>query len=395
MIETRRKLHYLVGGFRISLDEDSNTPGPRAHILGFVGAAKRAGYELTLFMASSFPGMGRFKKIRQSDYSGAGSRRVIIADFVRISAALWSGAQLYARTLLSPSPTVIYERTAVLQSLTTFHARKRRAIRVVEANGILSRETARDRKVLHFERFAAVIERHVLRQADLVVAVSGNLSQELQAFAGIPESKILVLPNGVDHRFLDQPKLGSPNRIVVGFVGSVVPWQHLDHFLRAVAHASDHFASAGIKVTCEIVGDGPELRGLQQQAKRENHPVHFWGRKSPREVVKIMASWSVGFAGHQKSSSSTMYHSPLKLYEYSAMGLVSVCTPSADATSLALSGVPVFQFESDAEQYEAIRAAIAFAAQRDLTDEKAQRQAMRDHHSWDERIAEFQSKLGI
>lgn len=376
---------YLVGGFRISIGPDSTTPGPRTHIVGFSEALTGLGIDTSLIVSSTFRGMGRFSRVKQTDYQGSTRSKVLLADFIRIGAALWSGINVYAQTRNRRKTTdLIYERIAVFQSLSSFHAGKRRAIRVVEANGILSRETARDRKVLVLEGLAAWLERRSLRKADLVVAVSAALSGELQSFARIPASKILVLPNAADDRTISMkvdPDRDSP---VVGFVGSVVAWHRLDRLLRAISSAAHEDEPSDVRL--EIVGDGPEvarLRELSQELGLDDR-VEFVGRLAHADALVRMSHWSVGFAGHEKSSSSVMYHSPLKLYEYAALGLQIVCSPSRDASSLEDSGVAVHMYEPDSpDSLESALAAALTAAKLDGSDARQERRkAVARDHSW-------------
>jgi glycosyltransferase involved in cell wall biosynthesis len=381
---------YLVGGFRISIGPDSNTPGPRTHIVSFVEALRENGHSVRLLLASDLPLMGRFSRVRQSDYAAASPLKVRIADVVRMGAAVWTGANVFWRLRQKPAPDLIYERVAVLQSLTSFHPAKRRAMRVVEANGILSRETAHDRKVLRAEKLAAALERHVLRRADLVVAVSAGLRDELVRFAGLDASAVLVVPNGVSSATTAMQRVVRPDEIVIGFVGSIVKWQHLDSFLDTVADSLARLdeAAGGKRVVVEIIGDGAEYRTLVDVVARRGleDRVRLLGRLPHEEALGRMTGWNIGFAGHEKSSSDRMYHSPLKVYEYAALGLAAVCTYSDDAAALQRSGLPAF-FYSDQES-------LAFALEAAVLGESvvtpetiAERRAgiARDH-SWSERL---------
>ncbi|MFS0733993.1 glycosyltransferase [Microbacterium sp. 1P10UB] len=387
---------YLVGGFRISIGSDSNTPGPRTHIVNFVEALETAGIDVTLTLASSLPFLGRFARVRQSDYGGVSAAKVRVADAVRVTAGLWSGCCTFVRTARSPRPHFIYERAAVLQSLTSFHRWKRSTIRVVEANGILSRETAHDRKVLRAEKLAASIERHVLRRADLVVSVSQPLAEEIVRFAAVEPSKILVLPNGVRKSLTRVPRTPRvPGQVVIGFVGSVVAWQHLDVFFAAVkACEAQILRETGSRISVEIVGEGGDLERLQSLCREEGwENIAFLGRLSHSEAVERIARWHVGFAGHTKSSSSEMYHSPLKIYEYAALGLSVVCTPSGDAAALQSSGSDVHIFTDQSALPAALRAALARATSDDEPRIRAQRESVAAHHSWDARVEEFLQRL--
>jgi glycosyltransferase involved in cell wall biosynthesis len=380
---TTPSVHYMVGGFRISLGDSSNTPGPRTHIVNFLRGLEQQGRQSDLYIASSFPMMGRFSTIRQSDYTGAGGSTIWIADAVRVASAIWCGLNVTVRTIVKPAPQIIYERVSVLQSLTSFHARKGSAVRIVEANGVLSRETAQDRKVLKSERLARALERRVLRRADLVVAVSDGLADELVDFADLDRGRILVVPNGVDERLVDLPREGTACR-VIGFVGSVVKWQNLDQLILAVSRVE---SSARDDVRLEIVGDGAELENLKEMVQRANlgDLVTFHGRMAQADAFAVMTHWDIGIAGHQKSSSSSMYHSPLKLYEYAALGLTIVCTDSSDARALATSGADVRIFD-DTSEFESTLRELVVAQRRHPADVERSRAAVIRDHAWRARV---------
>lgn len=382
------RLDYLVGGFRISVAPNSTTPGPRTHILGFVEALRRGGVQVKLRVASTFPGMGRFARVRESDYMGASSRKVFLADLVRIAAALWCGFVVFFRTVgRSGDVEVIYERLSVFQSLTSFHAGKRKAVRVIEANGILTRETAVDRKVLVLAGLAGWLERRVLRRADVIVAVSDALAREVSAYAGVPIARIVVIPNGADPALAAAPVSPRASAPRIGFVGTVVAWQRLDKLLTALATPESEVAGAQL----QIIGDGPELAPLKVLAQElgVGDRVDFTGSVPHAQAMELMRSWSIGYAGHEKSSSAVMYHSPLKLYEYAALGLHVICTPSADARSLADDGASVSEFSASDESSEAISLALVAAVHAALADSESDRAARRaavtEKHTWDAR----------
>lgn len=378
---------YLVGGFRISLGASSNTPGPRSHIEGFTTALKSLGYPIRISLASDFPGMSRFAGIREGSYKGSSSAKVWIADFVRVGASLWSGVNVFKETLTRTKPDVIYERLAVFQSLTSFHAHKKQAFRVIEANGILSRETAKDRQALKIEWYARWLEKRVLRRADLVVAVSENLREELVNFANLNREKILVVPNGIDPEICRIPRAESMRR-TVGFVGAIVGWQHLERLIEAVFQINQSASSPDETVDLEIIGEGPELLSLQQLAKSldMNNHVKFHGRLSHEKAILSMTGWDVGFAGHEKSSSASMYHSPLKVYEYAALGVSILCTKSADAMALKATGSTVhFIGEGALTLEEALTEALLERNQMDSQMVGEMRLAVEQSHGWEER----------
>ncbi|GBF15896.1 2-deoxystreptamine glucosyltransferase [Rhodococcus sp. Br-6] len=382
---TKLQVHYLVGGFRISLGAESATPGPRTHIVNFVRGLDENGCTTRIFLASGFPFMKRFAQIKQTDYAKASESKVWLADAVRLAAAVWCGLNVFCRSLVAPRPEIIYERLAVLQSLTSFHFGKRQAVRIVEANGVLSRETARDRNVLKAERLAAYLERRVLRRADIVVAVSQNLADELVKFASIEPDKIIVIPNGVRADLAEYPRKPDSVR-VIGFVGSVVKWHRLDEIIESIAAVANR---RGTDLRFEIVGDGADLPNLRAMVEREglSDLVRFRGRVPPSDAFDIMTGWDIGIASHQKSSSDTMYHSPLKLYEYTALGMSVLCTDSQDARAIARSGADVRIF-SGKEDFERLLDTVLSEERRSNSEIEESRQSVVRDHSWRTRAAQ-------
>jgi len=380
-------IDYLVGGIRISLGADSNTPGPRTHIRRFVAAARESGYPTRLLLASEYPFMGRFSAVTHSGYQNLSTAKIVAVDAVRLVIMVWCGVVTFIRTSRLPAPDIIYERSAVFQSLSSFHRHKKRAVRVVEANGVFSRETGRDRNISKAEWLTGAIERHVLRRADLVVAISEALADELSSFARIDREQILVVPNGVD------PSLTSVERVpsstfTFGFVGAVVEWHDLPDIVSTICGAlcETNTTVDGRPVAVEIIGDGPALDELQTRVAVAGwgRHVRFRGKVTQDEAVRAMAGWSVGIASHRASSSSAMYHSPLKLYEYAGLGLAIVCTPSEDARRLADSGANVHVFDGVDDLRRVLETPEVFV--RPADEIEASRFAVASDHSWTRRV---------
>ncbi|MGV8881644.1 MAG: glycosyltransferase [Rhodoglobus sp.] len=370
---------------RISTGDASKTTGPRTHILGFVGALDSLGIPYSLLLSSTFPGLGRFSRREAAVFSAASRPKVLVADLVRVGAMVWSGLQVAWRERAHRrDTTVIYERGAVFQSLASFHPAKRNAIRVVEANAVLSRETAHDRKAIVLEQWAAAIERHVFRRADLIVAVSAAVKRDVVEFSGVPEDRVIVLPNGAS-RTWTEADVGTSEPGLIGFTGTVVPWHRLDRVVECLATLEG--------ASLEVIGEGPERERLATLAAGLGlaDRVRFVGRMPHAEALKRMSRWSIGYAGHTKTWAEEMYHSPLKLYEYAALGMHIVCSPSGDAERLREDGIAMHPFdpEDDEALLAAFSGALAAAATESDDRRETQRAIVRDRHTWEARVEEF------
>jgi glycosyltransferase involved in cell wall biosynthesis len=102
----------------------------------------------------------------------------------------------------------------------------------------------------------------VLRAAARVIAVSPDQPAFLRRTYGLPEDRIVLIPNGVAPQFFAEPRAaapaGRPFRLL--FVGRLAPQKNVPLLLRAVASVSS-------PVELVIVGDGEERPMLEQLAR--------------------------------------------------------------------------------------------------------------------------------
>jgi PEP-CTERM/exosortase A-associated glycosyltransferase len=140
-------------------------------------------------------------------------------------------------------------------------------------------------------RGTRALETRACRKADAVVTICQGLHKGLLARA-IPESKLFVLPNGVEvEKFppppLDtelQARLGLAGKKVLGFIGTLYRYEGLTLLLEAVARLLPKHP----ELRCLIVGGGydgeeEELRG-QAKALGIGHAVVIPGKVPHGEV---------------------------------------------------------------------------------------------------------------
>lgn len=122
------------------------------------------------------------------------------------------------------------------------------------------------------------------RWADVVIVLSDAMRDEALS-AGFSEKQIRNVPNGIDAKAYipDKPKpetqkeLGLSDKLVVLFVGRLSPVKSLPTILHAIASALPVCPNLHLI----LVGEGPELSGLQEQARElgiETH-VTFAGKQ--------------------------------------------------------------------------------------------------------------------
>jgi PEP-CTERM/exosortase A-associated glycosyltransferase len=138
-------------------------------------------------------------------------------------------------------------------------------------------------------RLTRALENYVVRHADHVAVICEGLKSDLVA-RGVPPSKIVVSPNGVDLDLFGSPpladaalaeQLGLTGRQVIGYIGSFYDYEGLDDLIAAMAlmHSDAHLL---------LVGGGPMEEALraQSQASPAADRIHFVRRVSHDEVER-------------------------------------------------------------------------------------------------------------
>jgi len=248
----------------------------------------------------------------------------------------------------------------------------------------MAKETARDRNGIYFERLASELERRAYKRADLIVAISEKLADQIVSFAGVPRNKILVVPNAIPSDLISVQRQNN-GEFIVGFSGSLVPWQQLEKLISAFDRCRKTDDKFEQQVVIEIIGDGPVKESLIRLVEDLglNQIVRFLPRMPQYELFNRMATWSVGFAGHEKSSSNVMYHSPLKMYEYAGLGLSAVSTMTPDAAALKAAGMKVHYFDDLQELSDALLKSFYDPISQPENDK--QRLEIYSKHSWRDR----------
>ncbi len=168
-------------------------------------------------------------------------------------------------------------------------------------------------------------ESRAMRRAGAVVALCEQLARDVER-RGVPSGRVFVAPNGADlgrlERASGQAQSAAedmrgrlPAGLVVGYVGSLRPLEGVGELVEAVAS----MRAAGRAVVGVVVGDGPSLPALREQARRLGvaDAVAFPGRVPPADVGAYYDLIDV-FVVSRGSSRVTDLVTPIKPLE--AMG---------------------------------------------------------------------------
>ncbi|MFX0211715.1 MAG: glycosyltransferase family 4 protein [Candidatus Hodarchaeota archaeon] len=285
------------------------------------------------------------------------------------------------RALLAFLPDFIYERYAVFHQAGITLSKRYRVPIILEVNAPI---WERDLHYGHRRRtLARKIEKRVLMVGNAIVVVSHFLKDFL-INSGIPGSKIHVIPNAVDPNTFNpsidgnsiKRKYGIEDKIVVGFVGGFAKRQGIDLLLTAAPEIIKN--NKGIHFL--FVGDGSG-RDLYEKQVTENSlrkQVTFTGSVSYQNIPQYIAAMDVTVVPNTAN-----YCSPIKLFEYMAMGKTIVAPGLDTIEHIITHGQNGFLITSG--DPESLRDTILYLSRdRNLRSQVGlnARRTVLEHHTW-------------
>jgi len=308
--------------------------GASVHVRALANALCVLGHDVTLFCArhgtEATPAPFELIKISDAPVSPAtagdadplAQRRLKETRYLANAELL---RQVFAREHQLRPFDAIYERYSLWSAAAVRAARQFGLPAIIEVNAPLLleqrayRELARDTE-------AEIIEHEVFSQASAVVTVSAAVADYVIDHGGSAE-RVQVMPNGVDHALFHPARAPmrlpeASGRFVIAFSGSLKAWHGVDVLLEAFRELNRRLAGMHLLV----IGDGPMrewLQGYVRGAELEGH-VSFTGWRAHDEVAALLAGADVAVAPYPPLEN--FYFSPLKLFEYLALGMPVVAS---------------------------------------------------------------------
>lgn len=168
------------------------------------------------------------------------------------------------------------------------------------------------------------LETQAAQQADIVLTLTEGLRDELVR-RGVDEEKVHLLPNGVDvsrfqplkksRQLIDRYNLY--NKLVLGYIGSVVDYEGLDDLLHALKLLKERNITS---VSAVIVGDGNALSVLKKLVAHYDlsELVHLVGKVGHEEVEEYYSVIDIAVFPRKPLKVCELV-SPLKPFEAMAM----------------------------------------------------------------------------
>jgi glycosyltransferase involved in cell wall biosynthesis len=265
--------------------------------------------------------------------------------------AFWRLAKAYR----AMKPDVLYERYSLFLLAGLWLRRVFGVPMLLEVNAPLAAERKRFDN-LRLAGLADSAEAWVWRGADRALPVTGVLAEHLRA-KNVRAERMSVIPNGVGPEFLTPPPdtkaaqaaLGIKANVVLGFVGFMRPWHGLDRVIDFIADAGP---AAGLHLL--LIGDGPARDDLAKQAAARGvaKQVTFTGVVDRSRIIQHIAAFDVALQPDVVS-----YASPLKLFEYMALGRAIIAPDTVNIREVVEDGTNAVLFNP--RQNETFRHALS------------------------------------
>jgi len=261
------------------------------------------------------------------------------AELAYCAPAYWRLRRLYNEC----RPDIIYQRYNLFYYPGAWLRRAEPTPFILEVNAPLAQERARHGN-LALKRLAHQSEGKIWRAADMVLPVTNVLAERVRA-AGVPDDKILVIQNGVGEDYLGEinsktirKRYNLSNRFILGFTGFVRDWHGVDQVLRFMAqHGRDDLHLL-------LVGDGPARDGLEALARELGlaRRITITGVVQREDIPAHTAAFDIAL-----QPAVVDYASPLKLFEYMALGRPIAAPDSANIREILTSGEDALLFDQD------------------------------------------------
>jgi glycosyltransferase involved in cell wall biosynthesis len=311
------------------------------HIRGIVNALRELAHEVTVV---SFPGADPEHEPTANAASGAGRGRLagavahlpgVLFEFMEIAYNLVTWLRMGA-VIRRQRPQLIYERYSLFLCATVWLARRKGIPIILEINDSALVERVRP---LWLKALARGVEGWCLRRCTGLVFISSYFREQAEAAYGAIAPSV-ISPNAADiDRFdparFDIPRLrserGVAGRVVCGHIGAFAHWHGVDTFVQALAERLDEAP----QLTLVLVGDGVTLPAIRQLVAERGlvDRVLLPGRVGHEEI----AGW-IACMDYAVLPDSNAYGSPMKLFEFMAMGVAMVAPDYAPIAEVVRDG---------------------------------------------------------
>jgi len=245
-------------------------------------------------------------------------RLAIVYEAAELAYNVWGAAALW-RAVRRRRPDVVYERYSLFNVSGVLVSRLWRIPMILEVNAPLAFEKETYEKLV-LRRLAYALERWICSRSTRTIVVSTPM-RDILARQGVPREHMLVVSNGVNTveiaaalgRCDVRARYGIGAKLVLGFVGWFKPWHRLDTVIDLIASRPGWRE----RIHLLLVGDGPETAALREHVRVRGLEanVTFTGPVGRDLIYDHIDAFDIALQPHV-----TEYASPMKIFEYLALG---------------------------------------------------------------------------
>ena len=164
------------------------------------------------------------------------------------------------------------------------------------------------------------IASYLYRRAARIIVLARGTGNHLRSL-GVPQDKVVFIPNGVDVDAFTPGSRASRNGFTLVYAGAHGPANGLDVVLDAAELLKERH-----EVRFLLVGDGPSKTSLVAEAERRGLAnVRFRPPVAKRDIPVLLASADAGLMVLRESPLFEFGVSPNKLFDYFAAAIPVVC----------------------------------------------------------------------
>lgn len=310
------------------------------HIRGIVGALRGLGHEVTVL---SFPGAD--PEHEQAAPAGPAASGGLGGLVVRLPGVLFECFEIaynlvvalrLPRALRRTRAQLVYERYSLFMLASVWLARRRGLPIILEINDSALVERVRP---LRMKRLARMAEAWCLRHATGLVFISRQFQQQAQAAYGAIAPSV-VSPNAADIACFDPARFdagrlrserGVDAAVVCGYVGAFAHWHGTADFVAGIITRLHEQP----RLTLLLVGDGRDLPAVRAQVAE--HGLEARVILPGRVAHEAIAGW-IACMDYAVLPDSNQYGSPMKVFEFMAMGVAVVAPDYEPLTEVIADG---------------------------------------------------------
>jgi glycosyltransferase involved in cell wall biosynthesis len=258
---------------------------------------------------------------------------------------------------------------------------------ILEADGAMSYEWLRYNNPdgLLWKSWVLYLEHMNLRCSTHIIAQSQVTRNYYRRLYKVPSSSISVITNGTDipvpkHRERRRRELSIPSdAIVCGFLGSLHYWHGIDSFLSLFRNLLPRFP----QVYFLFLGSGgPLTQTIQNSIENDlSSRILFVPYIEHEQIADYIDLFDIALAPYPKTA--VFYYSPVKIFEYMALGKAILTVPLGQIRRVVSDGQSAlfYRYDDPSDLETKLVTLIEHPEQRTALGHEAAR-LIREYHTW-------------